>query len=209
MNYTRAGEVGALQLGNGRWENTQSNSRLQPVQIGLGTSANDQSLLKLNYDYGTTDNNGNVKSQQITVPNQFIAVQNYSYDTLNRLKSATETISSSQTWKQTFTFDRYGNRKFDASQTTTLGNCPVNVCNPDINSANNRITTHQFDAAGNTTIDAEGRAFFYDGENKQKEVRNASNVIIGQYFYDGDGKRIKKISDAEITIFVYDAGGKL
>ncbi len=74
--------------------------------------------------------------------------------------------------------------------------------------ANRNLLRYRIEA-GNTTIDAEGRAFFYDGENKQKEVRNASNVIIGQYFYDGDGKRIKKISDAEITIFVYDAGCKL
>jgi RHS repeat-associated protein len=166
-------------------------------------------LWKVNYDYGTTDNNGNVKSQQITVPSQFIAVQNYTYDSLNRLKQATETISGSQTWKQTFTFDRYGNRKFDASQTTTLGNCPANICNPDINSANNRVTTHSFDNAGNTTIDAEGRTFFYDAENKQKEVRNSSNQIIGQYLYDGDGKRVKKIAANDTTIFVYDAAGKL
>jgi hypothetical protein len=69
-----------------KWENTVFNSRLQPIQIGLGNSQTTQDLWKVNYDYGTTDNNGNVKSQQITVPSQFIAVQNYTYDSLNRLK---------------------------------------------------------------------------------------------------------------------------
>jgi RHS repeat-associated protein len=166
-------------------------------------------LWKVNYDYGTTDNNGNVRSQQITVPNQFVANQVYTYDSLNRLKSARETISNAETWKQTFTFDRYGNRKFDASQTTTLGNCPANVCNPDINPANNRVVGANFDNAGNTTQDAEGRQFFYDGENKQKEVKNAQNQVIGQYLYDGDGKRIKKLAANDTTIFVYDASGKL
>jgi hypothetical protein len=36
-------------------------------------------------------------------------------------------ISGNQTWKPTFIFDRFGNRKFDASQTTTLGDCPPAV----------------------------------------------------------------------------------
>ena len=112
-------------------------------------------------------------------------------------------------WKQTFTFDRYGNRNFDAGQTTTLGSCPTNVCQSNINLNNNRVTTHTFDNAGNTTVDAEGRQFFYDGENKQKEVKDASNNVIGQYLYDGDGKRVKKLAANDTTIFVYDASGRL
>ena len=56
LSYTSAGAVSSLQLGNGRWENTQFNARLQPTQIGLGSSANAQDLWKVNYDYGTTDN---------------------------------------------------------------------------------------------------------------------------------------------------------
>jgi RHS repeat-associated protein len=31
---------------------------------------------------------------------------------------------------------------------------------------------------------------------------------IGEFFYDGDGKRVKKKVGDEITIFVYDAAGK-
>ncbi|HMS44006.1 MAG TPA: hypothetical protein PKE69_27515, partial [Pyrinomonadaceae bacterium] len=114
FNYTAAGAVSSMRLGNGRWENVQFNSRLQPTQIGLGTSAANQSLLKLDYDYGTTDNNGNVKSQTITVQrsNQSPLVfnQTYAYDSLNRLKQAVEMTGTTQNWKQTYTFDRYGNR---------------------------------------------------------------------------------------------------
>jgi RHS repeat-associated protein len=57
--------------------------------------------------------------------------------------------------------------------------------------------------------DAEGRTFIYDAENKQKEVKNSSNVTVGTYFYDGDGKRVKKVTASEEIVFVYDAGGKL
>ena len=216
FTYTAAGAVSSMRLGNGRWESTIFNSRLQPTQIALGNVQNAANLLKLNYDYGSNDNNGNVKSQQITVPTigsnaGFTAVQNYSYDSLNRLKDAKETISNNQTWKQTFQFDRFGNRTFDTSNgnTTTLAaNCPTNVCNPSANTTNNRLIGASYDSSGNTTIDAENRTFTYDAENKQIQVSNSSG-IVGRYIYDGDGKRVKKLSAAEITVFVYDAGGKM
>jgi hypothetical protein len=68
-----------------------------------------------------------------------------------------------------------------------------------------------FDNAGNTKIDAENRSFIYDSEDKQVEVRDQANTIVGQYFYNGDGQRIKKVvpSTGETTIFVYDASNKL
>ncbi|MCZ2391319.1 MAG: RHS repeat-associated core domain-containing protein [Acidobacteria bacterium] len=225
--YTAAGAVSSMRLGNGKFENTEFNSRLQPIQIGLGSAASTQNVLKLNYEYGTTDNNGNVKSQTITVPglaNPF--VQSYSYDSLNRLQSATETNNGSQTWKQAFTFDRYGNRNFDEANTTTLpkecnGNTEVceavrPIVNPSVDITNNRLNGYTFDASGNTVRDAENRRFTYDAENKQVKVETVDGsgnpiATVGEYFYDGDGRRIKKIvpSTGELTIFSYDVGGKL
>lgn len=63
---------------------------------------------------------------------------------------------------------------------------------------------------GNTTADTSGRTFVYDAENKQVEVIENSTTI-GEYFYDGDGKRVKKVVPAtnETTVFVYDAIGQL
>ncbi len=229
FNYTASGAVSSMRLGNGLWENTSFNARLQPTQIGLGSGATSQNLLKLNYDYGSTANNGNVQSQTITVPTVgantgFTATQTYTYDSLNRLKDAKEMIGTTETWKQTFTFDRYGNRNFDEANTTTLPkNCGTSpnftvcaadrkVLNPSVDTSNNRLNTsddYTFDSSGNTTADAQGRTFIYDAENKQIEVKNSSNQTIGQYFYDGDGKRVKKVSATETTIFVYDASGKM
>lgn len=219
MTFTAAGAVSSMQLGNGKWESTTFNSRLQPMQIALGTVQNGFDKLKLNYSYGGTDNNGNVQSQTITVPTVganpgFTATQAYTYDAVNRLKSATENIGATQSWKQTFTFDRYGNRNFDTTNnnTTTLGACPTAQCNPTISATNNRFTSGQgytYDFAGNVITDAQGRTFAFDAENKQKEVRDVNNIVIGTYFYDGDGKRVKKVSNTETVIFVYDALGKL
>jgi len=58
FSYTAAGAVSLMQLGSGRWESTQFNARLQPTQIALGTIQNGTDKLKLNFDYGTTTNNG-------------------------------------------------------------------------------------------------------------------------------------------------------
>lgn len=216
--YTAAGAVSSLRLGNGKFENTQYNSRLQPVQIGLGASASTQNLLKLNFDYGTTANNGNVKSQMITIPTVgasqgFAATQNYSYDSLNRIKQAVETIPSQTGWQQAFIYDRYGNRRFDTANnatTTLMPNCPVAVCNPEINPTNNRLIGYGFDSSGNTSQDANDQTFIYDAENKQVQVNNV-NGIVGQYFYNGDGQRVKKVvpNTGETTVFVYDASNKL
>ncbi|MCW5956478.1 MAG: RHS repeat-associated core domain-containing protein [Pyrinomonadaceae bacterium] len=107
--------------------------------------------------------------------------------------------------------DRYGNRRYDASNTTILGSCTEAVCNPTISTATNRFTSSgwQYDAAGNVTGDAEGKDFIYDAENHQIEVQNDQDTTIGEYRYDGDGKRVKKISSTETTIFVYNASGQL
>ncbi|MFN6965289.1 MAG: hypothetical protein ACK4S4_16205, partial [Pyrinomonadaceae bacterium] len=103
------------------------------------------------------------------------------------MKSAVENItpsggSAAQSWRQAFTFDRYGNRNFDEANTTTLpkecnGNTEVceairPIVNPSVNTANNRLNGYTFDASGNTTVDAENRIFTYDAENKQTEVRD-------------------------------------
>ncbi len=143
-------------------------------------------------------NNDTFLSQTITVPGLGQPfVQTYDYDELNRLKTATETNNGSQTWTQVYGFDRYGNRNI------TLG---IGVTN--FSFSGNRITAHSYDNAGNTIADGSGKTFTYDAENKQTAVNNSST---GQYFYDGDGKRVKKIvpGTGETTIFVYDAMGKL
>jgi RHS repeat-associated protein len=136
--YNAAGAVASMRLGNGKFENTVFNSRIQSIQIGLGSSASTQNVLKLNFDYGTTDNNGDVRSQTITVPpvgtvQGLVATQVYTYDSLNRIKQATEMIPNQPGWQQTFVYDRYGNRNFDEANTTTLPrNCVTARCRSSV-----------------------------------------------------------------------------
>lgn len=245
ITYSSAGSVSSLQLGNGRWESMQFNSRLQPTQIALGSLKDTFDQLKLNFEYGDLDgngaiipgtNSGNIAKQSIVVPGVgtsagFTAVQKYDYDALNRIQIANEVLTptsgAAESWTQEFRYDRFGNRTFHEPTTTTLPkNCGVppnqTVCpadvpiyNPSASTSNNRLNGYQFDAAGNSTYDAQYRKFTYDAENKQRKVESldsGGNVTgtIGEYVYDGDGKRVKKtVPNGEITIFVYDATGKL
>ncbi len=225
FTYNAAGAATSIRLGNGHWESTQFNARLQPTQIALGLTAGATNLLKLDYSYGTTQNNGNVQSQTITVPGLSDPfVQAYTYDSLNRLLSASETNNTSPVWKQTFTYDRYGNRNIDEANTTTLtkacGTSPnFTVCtadrkkeNPAVNASDNRFTSGQdytYDLTGSITADADSQSYIYDGENKMVQASNGGGPL-GTYYYDGDGERVKKVvPNGETTVFVYDASGKM
>ena len=204
IQYAAHGAVSVMLLGNGKWEHTNFNNRLQPTQIGLGTSGTDSSILRLDYEYTAscqTGNNGNVLKQTITAPGLSLT-QNYCYDALNRLSSASE--NSGANWSQTYGFDRYGNRWVSASTGYTLSTLtPTN--SGAFNTANNRLFASGYDFAGNQTSDAQSRQFTYDAENRQLTL----NSTAGQYFYDGDGHRVKKVTGSVTTVFVYNAMGQL
>src|SRR5207247_3058326 len=71
-----------------------------------------------------------------------------------------------------------------------------------VNYKNGNVTTDR-DPVANLT-----RTFVFNGDNKQTTVKDANGNDIGRYYYDGEGKRIKKVvpSTGETTIFVYSSG---
>ena len=226
FNYTADGKIQRLRLGNGRWESAKFNERLQVTELALGASNGDGGLWKLAYEYGelNTDGSVNIVKNTGNIAKQTVSfnglaqpfIQTFKYDSLYRITEARETNNNQQTWKQTFGYDRFGNR---TAYQKFIGTTPVTLDNksfPQIDATTNRILTTQsyvFDKNGNLTLDAENRSFIFNGDNKQTEVRDVNNQPIGKYFYDGDGKRVKKEiysggQIAETTIFVY-SGGKL
>jgi RHS repeat-associated protein len=123
-----------------------------------------------------------------------------------------------QSWQQGFTYadqngqnGRYGNRHIDATNTT-----PGLVTeNPRFDPATNRIQPQAgeqyfYDSAGNLTKNQTGHTFAYDAENRQT-IYDGGNPVTGgtTYAYDGDGRRVKKLSGSGTTIFVYNALGQL
>lgn len=224
FSYLPDGKIASLKLGNGLWEAAKVNSRLQVTEIAMGHSIGDGTMMKLNYEYGelqsngtvdATQNAGNIAKQTVTfsgLANPF--VQTYKYDSLDRITEAIEKVNGTQTWKQTFGFDRYGNRdafyqKVGATE-LTINSTTL----PSVEATTNRFSASQgfsYDKNGNITADpmSSGRTFVFNGDNKQTEVKNSSNQTIGTYYYDGNGKRVKKVTNAETTVFVYDGMGKI
>jgi RHS repeat-associated protein len=221
FTYTAHGAVSSFKLGNGLWERTKYNSRLQPTLLRLGTEQNGSDRLTLSYSYGTTDNNGNVRSQTITVPNinailGATVTQTYSYDQLNRLQSVAE-IGGDNSWTQSYTYadpdgtgGQFGNRRIDAAN-TTQGLIPAS--NPTFNKDTNRFDANQgydYDGAGNLKA-APGFSYSFDSENLMVIANNGQAGGLSTYSYDGDGRRVKKVAStsATTTIFVYNILGQM
>jgi RHS repeat-associated protein len=243
IGYTAHGAVAALRLGNGLWEHTLYNERLQPVEIGLGTTRADSSRLKLSYGYGqlvsgTPDpskNNGNIRSQAISVPAEGTMpaqtfTQSYAYDALNRLEAADEAAGTAPTWQQGYAYDRYGNRRLKEEQTKSLNGAGQMVAvvadfnraslNPAISSTTNRVSeaSYGYDKAGNLLCDQQHPCaaqptpttyYDYDGEQRMVAAGDATQSVVGTYAYDGDGRRVRKVWGSQVTVFVYDAAGRL
>jgi RHS repeat-associated protein len=217
FSYTADGKIKQLTLGNHLLESASFNNRLQVTELDLGHSTAGD-LWKLGYEYGElrengdvdpSTNTGNIGKQTLTVPG-VIFVQRYSYDSLYRLTSAKETAGESETWSQTFDYDRYGNR-IDFHESINGSHTPRTA--PEIDPATNRFSSHDdfhYDHNGNIVLDkdpvrGQDRTFVFNGDNKQTEVTQDGRSV-GKYFYDGEGKRVKKVTDTETTVFVYSSG---
>lgn len=205
FNYTPHSAIASFHLGNGLWEHANFNSRLQPTEIGLGGTPTGVDKLQLGYDYGTTNNNGSILSASIVLPGLSVN-QTFGYDPLGRLLSAEERNSSnSVNWKQTYSYDRFGNNQivnYDVYSNPIPG--------PAINSNTNRITDGQgysYDAMGNVATSPGANALGYDAEGRQVSFNNG----LTTYGYDGDGRRVKKIdgSGAATTVFVYNIANQI
>ena len=230
VEYEAYGGLRQLRLGNGLWEQRRYNARLQPTQIGLGTTTTtggtlvatgttpSAGLLLLDYSYGTISNNGNVLSQQIRVGDSLDLTQAYTYDELNRLKTARET-GSGTTWSQTYQYDRYGNRAVTANSQGTASYLPLvdQTLTPQaltsFNTSSNRLKgLVAYDGAGNLTQDWGMRNFKYDGENRMVDfnVTAGGTLTHVKYRYDGEGRRIEKeVVGGATTTYVYNVLGQL
>ncbi|MGE0102696.1 MAG: RHS repeat-associated core domain-containing protein [Blastocatellales bacterium] len=207
------------------------NRRMQLVDLRLG-SINDAwnwNRGALIFYYGTNgvtywnpfsddaDNNGNVRRQVNYVPTAVDGsgtvtsyvipeLQDYTYDSLNRIGSVSEQQQSAAgAWapsvSQTFAYDRYGNKRIPSQ---TGG---INGYNPTYNTANNRIIGLTYDTAGNIIQDAlTGGTMTYDAENR---LLTATNGGGGSYTYDGEGRRVKRVTAGQTWWYVYGINGEL
>ena len=166
-------------------------------------------------------NNGSVGAQQHWSPaddalsNYAYTQDNYAYDSLNRVSSTNEVHGgpwgqSGTDYVQAYTYDRYGNRTIDQTQTTANVPRPAFTVDPNTN----RLIapagfSYGYDEAGNLNYDSytgDGTRTF-DAENRMKQAWAYHQWQT--YTYDGDGKRVRRQANGVETWQVYGIGGEL
>ena len=171
----------------------------------------------------SADNNGNLLRQEVYVPGGGYFQDRFTYDSLNRLTSISEKTNGAgdDTLKQSYEYDRWGNRLIDQTNTT------ANVPHPayTVNGANNRLNAPTgydpmvFDSAGNLTQDPTSQnptgTMSYDADNRlslldvpgttvctvegEAQVCYPVSGASYQYVYDGDGRRVRRNLAGSIT----------
>ena len=186
-----AGFVTSRTLGGGLVEGHGFNVRNQLTGITASYGAN--TLLNVNYGYGTTNNNGRIRNRTDYVQPEHSA--SYTLDAMNRLTTVTGVSSN---WSINWGLDNFGNR---TSQTPS-GLASSKVGAQTMVYFNNRNTSWGYDAAGNVTNDGL-HSYAYDGEGRIKYVDGGAV----QFVYDGDGRRVKKIAGSTTTYYFYGLTG--
>ena len=161
------------------------------------TVANPGAEKERTYSYNA---NGNITS--INVTNNMDKNQTFTYDSLNRLLTATGVYGSIS-----YTYDKIGNRltKTIDDQTETYNyitgtNKLYEVAGPD-------PVTFTYDENGNTTGMGD-RTFDYNQNNRL--IRSEENgSTLGEYTYNGLGQKVIKQADGVTTLFHYDLNGNL
>lgn len=205
-SYNAASLPTAINYGSGVQATIGYNARFQLGALDYKLGSTD--LLNLTYNYnqtvgGNTVNNGQIQGITDTRGNAFST--SYTYDVLGRLaQGQTLDLTSANTWKLSWVYDRYGNR----SQQNLLGGT-ISTTAPQltIDPTTNRITTGGYsnDVAGNLQADGLGNTYTYDGENRATAVNGATPAT---YSYDGNGLRVKKVVGSTTTNYIF-SGSKV
>ncbi len=203
--------VNVLTLGNNLTETwSYGNAQKQPTQVvALAQQPAPDSSYKVNatwgWGYGTpTTDNGNVTSASIAGLG-VSASQSFGYDKVNRLTASSE--SGTSPWSRNYDYDAWAN-----GWVTTYSGQSLNSFTPVVSTnfdAKNRLTRQGAvydnglpNGAGNqTTIGAYNSV--YDAENRLTSSSNG--VVSATYSYDGDGRRVQKVSGGTTTNYTFSS----
>jgi RHS repeat-associated protein len=184
-----------------------------------------------------TDNNGNLRKQDVYVPNNeqipttdyVLRSQQYNYDKLNRLLWVRETLNSADQWRQWFSYDQYGNRTIDTSPEPEDPHLRTwGAVNNTAFDTFDLASTNRLYAPGDQSLPVQNRRMQYDevgnlktdtytgAGNRTYDAANRMTVAIGGpqatsqlYKYDASGHRIKRTVNGVESWAVYGFGGEM
>lgn len=232
--YAAHGGLTSESLGNGAVQSFDYNNLIELKQIKLAQSSN--VLQQYDYKYGVfnpttgaldeSKNTGQIAQIEGTIGTARQWRQQFRYDSLGRLKQASEYRGdnlSSLTYKNTYSYDRYGNRyqkladnPLNGSDGQTNPQSYIAVEANDVDTLTNRfktsVTNIQYDSAGNVTIDPKftGKRFEYDANGRMTKVKSGDGAVTqGEAVYDGLGQRVQVTESGVTRKQVYDIFGQL
>jgi RHS repeat-associated protein len=179
-----------------------------------------------------TDNNGNVRFAETWIPPENATLDqtdtliedSYNYDAFNRLTSVAEqqkSVASGWVWQQQFRqsygYDRYGNRTIISDQAQTWG-IGINNRQFTVDPTTNRLGVPSgqsgvmtYDDAGNLITDTYTGVGLrsYDAENRMMSAADNTGQI-SRYTYDADGRRVRvQVASGQEKWHVYGFDGEL
>jgi RHS repeat-associated protein len=192
-----------LNYGNGLQLTLGYNAnRQQPITMKVGPNGTG-TILDYSYEYYDAQGHNNNRIRSITDATDSAYSVNYTYDQWNRL-----THAAAGAYARYYTYDAFGNLKTVTGSGGPQPNYTLNYAqNATTAPATNRILSvtengatqgFTYDNAGNLTS-GDGMTYAYDAANRLKEVNAGA---LGQYGYDGDGARVKKVEGGLTTHYV-------
>lgn len=108
----------------------------------------------------------------------------FGYDPLYRLISVTYTQDVGRVNSISYAYDNYGNMQ-------TVQENGITAFNKTYNNHNQVVESFNYDTRGNlTSAPADGRYYFWDNQNRLRQIRDSSAQVLGDYLYNERGLRI-------------------
>ncbi len=204
--YTPQGTFYALSIGqsstltNGLNVTHIYNNRLQPLEFKASSAGGN--AIDITYslvDPSTSKNAGHVYS--ITNNLNSSQTENFTYDQLNRIKTAgTSATTGPYCWGYDYSssYDAWGNLQSQPGAAAYTG-CSQYLPPAMTADGNNHLSGFGYDLSGNTTGDGVNSYSW----NAESQLTASAGV---NYLYDGDGRRVSKSSG---TLYWYGSGGDI
>ncbi len=158
----------------------------------LSAQENATTVENLTYNYPTGTNDGKISYMSNALSGEKIS---YTYDSLNRMIAASDSIGQTVQWAEGYTFDPFGNLTAKAVTGGTQGGPSLSVA---ISQVNNQIETYYYDANGNGLF---GNATAYDVENHVSGGGWSNGAPVVDYGYDAQSRRFLMLTAGTVDSY--------